>query len=275
MTEITDHKDYREYLKRYIEKLPKAGRGFSAKLAKAISVSPVIISQVLNGTRSFSMEQAFAVTKELGLSPLETDYFIHMVNLDRAGNWELKEFYEDKLKALSMQLGQVKSRLKNKKELDDKAKAFYYANWYLTAIRLLINNPKYNSPGSIASELDLSLDKVNSALAFLEEYDLIAKTENGFEWKGTSTHIPSDSPLVNRHHQNWRTRATVTMESERKQETEVFYTAPMIIDKDTAKKLRKKILHFLSENAELITSAPSEDLFCLNLDLFQVTDHKK
>lgn len=267
---ISDFTDYRDYLKAYISALPKQGRGFSAQLAKAISVSPVIISQVLGGTRSFSMEQALATTRELGLSSIEEEYFLEMVQVDRAGSKQLEDYHLTKLNKLREQLSEIRSRVSQKKELDDKAKAFYYANWYMVAIRLLVNNQNFSSPESISKKLQLPLDKVNTALMFLQEHDLIEKTSEAYSWKGTSTHIPSDSPLVNRHHQNWRIQAIKRMEQGKPKESEVFFTAPSIIDKDTAIKIRKMILNLIEESQSVSGAAPSEEIFCMNLDLFMV-----
>jgi uncharacterized protein (TIGR02147 family) len=268
---ISDYKDYRSYLKDYISQLPKNGRGFSARLADAIGVSPVIISQVLSDKRSFSLEQASDVANFIGLNRLEEEYFLELVQYDRAGSHRLKKFHERRLSDLKKKLQDVKNRVHAKKELDDKAKAFYYANWYLVAIRLLINNPQFHNPETLAEVLNLNLERVREALLFLEEYNLIEKIGDKYSWVGTSTHIPYDSPLVNRHHQNWRTQATKKMEQERAGETEIFFTAPMIIDRECAVKLRGMILKFIEESQAVSSKAPSKDLYCMNLDLFQVT----
>lgn len=268
---ISDFNDYRSYLKAYILSLPKKGRGFSARLSDAIGVSPVIISQVLSDKRSFSLEQASEVANFIGLNRLEEEYFLELVQFDRAGSHRLKKFHERKIADLKKKLQDVKNRVHTKKELDDKAKAFYYANWYLVAIRLLINNQDFQNPEVIAEALNLNLERVREALLFLEEYNLIEKNNDLYNWVGTSTHIPFDSPLVNRHHQNWRTQATKKMEQEQAGETELFFTSPMIIDKDCAVKLRGMILKFIEESQAISVKAPSKDLYCMNLDLFQIT----
>lgn len=59
------------------------------------------------------------------------------------------------------------------------------------------------------------------------------------------------------------------MEGDTQLDSEVFFTAPMIIDIDCAKVLREKILSFISESQKISSSAPSEDLFCMNIDLFK------
>lgn len=265
-----NYEGYRVFLRDYIDSLPKNGRGFARRLAEAIGVSPVIISQVLGGTRQFSQEQAYACAQFLEFSPLEAEYFLCLLNIDRAGTIELKNYHLKQANHLKQKHANIKNRVKDKKELDDKAKAFYYANWYMVAIRLLVCNEKINSVDDIKSYIDISKEKIQTSLEFLEEYQLIKFDNEKYQWLGTSTHIPSDSPLVNRHHQNWRTRAVQKMEKENDAETELFFSSPMIIDKSCAQDIRKKILEYITETQKFSSKAPSENLFCLNIDFFNV-----
>lgn len=269
---VFEYDNCRDFLTDYIGNLPKRGRGFPRKLASAIEVSPVVISQVLNGSRLFTTEQGFATAEFLNLEPLEKDYFIALINQERAGTKKLSQYYNEQAKTALRKHSEIQNRIKDSKELDDNAKAIYYSEWYYSAIRLLVCNPEVNTAADIAKTLPLPLQRIRDTLQFLEEYQLITKTKNGYNWLGTSTHIPASSPLVSRHHQNWRMKATNNLFRDINQTEEVFFTAPMIIDKQSATKLREKILNFISSNQKLLRDAPSKNLFCLNIDFFEIKE---
>ncbi|MEC9281460.1 MAG: TIGR02147 family protein [Bdellovibrionota bacterium] len=267
---IFDFKICRKFLEYYIESLPKRGRGFPRKLAKAIDVSPVVISQVLSGARMFTTEQAFATADFLDLSPLEKDYFMAIVNKERAGTKALSQYYNEQASIALGKHSEIQNRIKNTKELDDNVKAIYYSEWYYSAIKLIVCNPEVNTAEDIAEVLPIPLQRIREVLQFLEEYQLIAKNGTSYSWKASSTHVPASSPLVNRHHQNWRVRAANNMLREKDNTEEIFFTSPMIIDGACAVKLRERILNFISSSQKLTTEAPSDKLFCLNIDLFEV-----
>ena len=265
-----DYDDYREYLKDYIEALPKKGRGFAGNLAKEIGVSPVIVSQVLNGLRSFSLEQAYATAEVLGLNELDKEYFLTLVNLDRAGTQALSKHFESRKRELLSKHQEIKNRVKTKKELSDLAKATYYSNWYFVAIRLLVYREDINSIEDILRQVPLPRVKVEQALEFLEEYQLIDNKDGKYSWLGTATHISKDSYLVNRHHQNWRMKSQERLEFAQNEDTDLFFTSPMMIDTETAKDLKKAILDFISAKQDQINDAPAETIFSLNTDMFKV-----
>ena len=92
--------DYRAYLRDYIQKLPKKGRGEVGQIARYLRIHSSLISQILSGSKDFSHEQAQDLTSYLGLNTLETDYFILLVQHSKAGTKKLKDYLKNKLGAL-------------------------------------------------------------------------------------------------------------------------------------------------------------------------------
>ena len=97
MRDIYQYTDYKEYFKEVIQKKPKAGRGQYLKLSQYLNVHSTLISQVLGGQKDFSSEQAIKVAKYFALNAQETEYFFTMLNLNKAGSAELREYYKFRL----------------------------------------------------------------------------------------------------------------------------------------------------------------------------------
>lgn len=60
------------------------------------------------------------------------------------------------------------------------------------------------------------------------------------------------------------------LEFAQNEDTDLFFTSPMMIDTETAKDLKKAILDFISAKQDQINDAPAETIFSLNIDLFKV-----
>ena len=84
--------DYRTLIKNYLETLPNKGRGELAKIARHLEVNSTLVSQVMSGSRDFSHEQALELSQYMGLSELESEYFILLVQLEKAGTQNLKTY---------------------------------------------------------------------------------------------------------------------------------------------------------------------------------------
>ena len=116
----------KEYVTDYFKTLPNNGRGQAKRLAEHLGVSSVVVSQTLNGQRDWSVENAFSVTKFLKLTPIETQYFLKMVDYGKAGNHELKNYLLAELKQLQREGKKVQSRYNKTQELNDEDKFQFY-----------------------------------------------------------------------------------------------------------------------------------------------------
>src|SRR5436309_16129314 len=87
---------YKAYLIDRIEQ-NKDLRGYQSQLARAAGCQRSFLSQVLNGKFDLSREHAAELSRFWGLDPLETEYFIGLVDLARAGSGHLRKLTETKL----------------------------------------------------------------------------------------------------------------------------------------------------------------------------------
>src|SRR3989344_5882150 len=127
---IFEFDNYKKYINARIESMPKRGRGQYLKMANFLSVNSVIISQVFKGDRELSLEHACELCEFFGFTPLESRYFILLVEYERAGTHKLKKMLNEQLAEIAHKAQDLKHRLTQDAELTDEARATFYSNWY-------------------------------------------------------------------------------------------------------------------------------------------------
>lgn len=79
----------------------------------------------------------------------------------------------------------------------------------------------------------------------------------------------SDGKLASRHHGNWRVKA---MERHPifSPHDELVYTAPMTLSVTDASRIRELLADLVQKTDQIVGPSPSEKLYCLNIDWFEV-----
>ena len=124
------------------------------------------------------------------------------------------------------------------------------------------------SLAEISDFLKLPHRQVKLAVQFLMEYDLLKSQDNRYHWKAQSTYIAKGSPLIPRHHKNWRMKACE--ECEKDKEEDLFFTAPMVLSRELKDRLKTRILDWIEELSKELKDCNNEELCVLNIDLFKI-----
>lgn len=264
---IFSYHDYKKYVNEWISLQPSNGHGQFRQMALELGVNSVVMSQVFRGDRDLSLEQTLALSKYMGLNSIERDYFLLLVQKERAGNFELKEVFEKQLDEMRTASEQLKMRIKHQKFSDDD-KAIFYSRWFYSAIRLGVSIPELNNTSAIAKHLGLDRHLVNQVIEFLLKNNLVIKNKQGLDMGPQVTHVGHDSPFVNSHHANWRMQSLTEMDKSRKED--LFYTGPMALSKEASKKIRKNLIDLIEKATREASESDSEILRCLNIDWFEV-----
>ncbi|RYZ73376.1 MAG: TIGR02147 family protein, partial [Proteobacteria bacterium] len=261
--EIFDSPDVQSFLNRRLTSLPKNGHGELRRMAKATGIHTTTMSQIYKGDRALSLEQAHDIAEDLGLSPLEKKYLLALVHRERAGTQKLRSFFEDELKELREGRDRISMVVKKDKTLTADERAQFYSNWYYAGIAVLSSIPKLQTVEALATHTGLTKTRLKEAIEFLVKSG-ISVSKNGRLSHGTkSTHLESSSPLIARHHGNWRVKA---MEKHPNlSEDEVAYSSPMSLSEQDAKRIRKMIVAFVKEVAAIRDPSPCEEAYCLNI----------
>ena len=268
MVSIFEFNSYRDFILTSFEKSPKKGRGLSRRLAMAMSVHTTFVSQVLKGHKSFNSEQALQVADFLNLNELETEFFLLLVQWDRAGTQQLKQHLRKRIHQLQEKSRDLQHRLKAEKKLSEEERAVFYSDWVYSAVRQMTALPGSRDIAEIALALGLAKKRVREIVDFLLKSGLCIENKGRLEIGPRSTFIESSSPWIRMHHANWRHRAVDAVMNDEKDK--LHFTHPMTLSKEDAAHIREMIVKFLESVDKVVDPSPSEEVRCLNIDWFRV-----
>lgn len=264
---VFEFKDYKKYVNDWIKEQPKSGRGQIRKMADHLRVSTTLLSQVLKGEKHFSLETAAELTDYLGLNDKECEYFILLIEHQRAGAFKLKQILSKKIEREQSLASQLQNRLKKDRQLTDAEKMQFYSSWIYSGVRLLSALPDMNNAKAISERLNTPLSITNKVIQFLLENNLCILKNNKLTYGTYSTHIGKDSPFVVKHHQNWRLKGFQSMEQRR--DEDLFFTQPMALSKEAAEKIRLMLPGIIEELHAIAGPSESETVRCINIDWFE------
>jgi len=260
---------YKTYVSDRIERMPNGGRGEFRRLASAMKMHPTTVSQVFRGSKDLTFEQAGKLCALWGLDPRESEYFVGLVELARAGAPEIRKIYRDRLEELRKHSRDLKSRVSEKTVLGEADRFEFYSEWYYSAIRLLCDIPALRNVDQIAKHLDLPRSLVNRVTRFLLQNGLVREKSGELELGPNRTHVDAESPMVARHHSNWRTRA-IHHYPKLNPKTEFAVTSPMTISAQDADAVRDVLLETVEKILKLNRPSKSEELRILNIDWLKI-----
>jgi uncharacterized protein (TIGR02147 family) len=264
---IFDYKSYKAFVLGYVSERPKKGHGEFRKMAQAIGVSTTMISLIFKSDKHLNLELANDLCEYLGLNDKETEYFFLLVQLERAGSHRLRTRMLKQVEAAQSRSQKLKERLVRDKDLSETDKAIFYSSWIYSGLRNFLAANSKLTIEEMAQRLNVPRLQIQKALDFLVETGLIRRAGNSWQVEAKRTHIGSDSPLVTKHHQNWRLQGFNKMPYA--DESNLFFTSPMSLSKKAAEEVRKKIPSFIQEISKVVVDSKSEVVRCLNIDWFE------
>lgn len=273
---IFEFDDYKKFVDARIKDYPSGGRGVFKLMAEAMKVPRSTLSQVFNGERDLTFEQAIDLAGFLELSSLETDFFMALVERSRAGNPRLKAFAERKIDNLRQKSKTLSGRIPKKAIVTEKEKAVFYSEWYFSAIRMMSNVPDYDTIPALAAHLGLPLGRVKQVMEFLVSCGLCVQEKNGYKMGPSSTHIGAEDPLVFRHHQNWRQQSIKRfVEYPYLEDDELALSMPCTISPEAMAQIRKSLMDSILKITEQVDASKEEHLAFLNIDLLRIKGKPK
>lgn len=265
-TNLFEFSDYRAYLNACLA-LGRRERRFNlTQLSQVARVHPTFLSHILGGDKQLSLEQAVLISDFLGHSRLEQDYFLVLIQLDRAGSERLRQHWADKKDQLQREKSRIHRRLDKHKELNQEQRAEFYSSWLYVAVWVSTGIDGRQTLSQVARRFGLGRDRAEAILAFLTATGLCVRDGEHFAMGETHIHVPDDSPFVVKHHVNWRMKAIQRMDFRTGQE--LFFTAPMSVARKDYELIREKLTRTLAEIVGIAKSSRAEDVACLNIDFF-------
>lgn len=264
--DIYDYRDYRALIREKIALLPQKGYGQLGKLARAMGVNATLVSQILNAKKNMTEDQAYLAAGFFDFNEHETAYLLLLVQRERAGGHQLKNFLEQQISAAQKRGRQVKARIRVATELTYEQQAVFYSSWLYAAVRSLSSIPEFQSRDPIAKRLAIPRGQVDTIADWLVQNGLCLEEGGKLSIGPAPTYVDRESPLAARHHANWRQKAIETMGSS--SETDFHFTAALSLSRADQEAFRKELVKLVGALAKRVDKTDPELLAAINIDFF-------
>lgn len=270
MTEqnVFEFDDYKAYLLHLEQAKSTFVRGYRTRLAEAIGCNNTFISQVLNTSANFSLEQGLAVSRYLSLKPDEESYFLTLIEYARAGTADLKDFFANILREKKEKFLNIKDRVRHEVHLNVEAQAVYYSQWYYAAVHMLVTIPEFRNPQKIAKHLRLSPALIQKTISFLVSQNLVVEKNNELQPGPSYLHLEKNSPFIARHHSNWRLAAMDALT--RDNSHDIHYSTVSTLSKKDCDHLRAHFTQVIQDYVKTVSHSKEEAMWVFNLDFFNL-----
>lgn len=165
------------------------------------------VSLVLNGDRDLSVEQAEALSAFFGMNEDEREFFIWLIQMQRAGTRGSCEFFSGLLNKKRDQYLQSQVTVESETTLDESAKAIYFGSHLYAAVQSLVMIDRYQTVSALAEALKIETTQVAKVVNFLKLHRLIEENRGKLKPSQRTVFIDRESPFVHLHHSNWRMQA--------------------------------------------------------------------
>lgn len=264
---IFNYSDYKHYLNEWIASKPSKGRGFKGKIAERVGCHNTFVTQVLSGTAHFSLEQAERLNGLLGHTDEEARFFLTLVQIERAGTHTLKRFFETEKKELLNRRAVLRERLDYDGILKAEDQAHYYSGWEYAAIHMAVSIEGLNTRDALVQKLLLAPNRVSEVLTFLESRGFIELRDGRYYIGQTSIHLGSDSPMIRRHHQNWRLQAMRDIEGGK--ESSLHYSSLATLSREDFLRVREVLVKAIENSRSIIRPSQNEVLCAYSIDFYE------
>lgn len=266
---IFSYLNYKEYLR---SEIALRSSSFTRELCENCNVHRTYISQVLNGKPHLTLEQAISIANFLGLNNFEKNYFLDLIQYNKAGTNDLRDYYKGRLLNQKNENLKLSARLKTKKEFGNDTQKVYFSSWRYAVIHTILFLEKksgLNTSEKIASRLHIPISLVESTLKELADMGL-AEVKAG-HWQATNEnfHLGDSSPFLGRHHSNFR--SLTINRSQNYTSDDCFYSSCHTLSERSYEQLKERVMEFIEKaSKELIHPSPSEVPVIFNVDLFRI-----
>lgn len=266
---LFEFSNYQEFLVSQLgSKSSRSGQ--KTLLAEKLNIKASYLSRVLNGDSDLTQEQALTTAQFFSLNGIEQEYFILLVNLQRAGTIELKNFYKHSLNKILNESQKIEKRIHEPQTLSKEDSLKYYSRWIYLAVHVAVSISNLKTLRAIADKFKLKLEETQDILDFLVQTNIISydtKTRS-YAVGSTYTHIGNKSDLIYHHHYNWRIKSLEKIAQ--KDEQALHYSALFSLSKDDALKLKNNFLELIKNHIEIIKPSKEEVLYCQVIDFFEI-----
>lgn len=262
-----EFRHYKDFLR---SKLRSPGkRGALSQAAKALNCQRSYLSRVMNSKIQLTPDHAYLLARHWQLAPPESEYFLTMVDEERAASREFRAYLAQRLEALLRSHESLGTRMERSKPvLAVEQEIAYFSAWHWSAIHFLTSIPAFQTADQIAIRLCLAKPLVEHCLRMLADWGLVRANGPTWEYLSGEFHLPKDSPLVCQYHGNWRSRAL--LDAQIPHTNGIHYTNVQTLAINDVPALRALALEFIEKCKLLTRPSRPEEAVAITLDVFHL-----
>lgn len=268
MLDLEKYDNYKAWLKDRMAALPKRGHGEARRIAAFLDVNSTMVSQILSGSKDFTLEQAEMMTQYFALKPEESEYFILLVQRERAGTTSLKKLFSRQIAEKRKTASELSAQIKPDRHISESERAEFYSSYLYSAIRLYCSIGTGKMLSEICERFQIPRLKVANILQFLERANLVIQQEGRYCLAAQTTLLDRNAVMIGKHHTNWHLKALERVE--RVSDEEMLFSGPLSIGKKEFATIREDLLQLLKRASKLTQESEADDIGCLILDLFWI-----
>lgn len=260
---------YKEILLRYFFS-DETQRGALSRAAEFLNCQKSYLSKAIKTEVHLTLEHAYLLAQFLGLSQIDSDYFVNLVAMERAGDKSYREFLEQKLFKLKLDHEQSLNAANRIQVMEFSPNdAIYFSSWHWMAIHFLTACAQYQNIPAISSRLGLSQDFVEKILKQLSQWGFVKNELGLWSYVSGGVHLHAASPFTNMNHYQWRTRAIQDAYfSTLDNINSIHFTNVQTVSLKDFHQAKSLLLNTMAQIRELFNPSPADDLAVLTLDLF-------
>ncbi len=266
---VLEYRDYKEYLRDLCTSTDMT----YVKLARAAKFPRQYIGQILRGKSHLNDDQGAAIARLLKFNELEMDYFIFLIQENKATSLETKKYFRNKLEKIHIEL--LRKATSNGKEenvydtANSEEMSEYVMNVELQICHTLLSLPDFQvDMRKLAHHLGRSENEVEDLVLKLVELGFVEKRGLQFVPTKRFVHIPKSSRLAEQHAKSWRLNALSNPRASA--EASLRFTSTIVASKTAKAELIRKMRGLLSEFHSNLEAAPNEHAFQINADVFSI-----
>lgn len=243
-------------------------RGQLSRASEYLNCQRSYLSRVISDKEHLTPDQAYLICQFWKLTTSEREYFITLVDYERAGHPEFKSFLKAKIIEMKKKYESIQERTQRQSFVTDNLQLQYFSSWISCALQFLTMIPQLQTVQALSERLSLKPQIVSDYLSQLQKQDLVEFKNNKWINKSNNFHLPKESPLVVLHHQNWRNRAT--LDAQNIQSDHIHFTGVYTVSITDYHRIKEMLLSFIADTNLLVGPSECEEGIALTCDLFRI-----
>lgn len=268
---VFEAKNYVDYVRMSLRGgLPSRPRGMIKAVAQSIGCHSTFISQVLSGRGHFSHEQALLFCSHFKLSEEESEFFIDLLNRDRAGTSEASLHFQRIINRKILERRSFQKRNRLQSVLRENQEVKYLASWIPSAVYGAVHISELQTAKKLSDYLNIDTRVAEETLASLQGLGLVSLKKDRWVPTEHDLHISKDSAFAGHYHGSWRLKTASRLAELPRTIHQTHYSSVFAISNQVAEEIREVILRNLTDIRKKMVSASSEQLFVLCLDFYPI-----